>query len=146
TQVHKLNLSVAHQLYIDATSRIDVSGKGYLPGRTTGNTTVGGAKGRRGAGSYGGVGGAYGSDGSTGIVSATNPVYGDYADPDDWGSGGTNGLGTFNTSGGGLVKITAATLRLDGQLLADGVRTDDGGGGSGGGVYVAVSTLSGSGL
>ncbi len=42
---HKLDLTVAEQVIVDATSKIDVSGKGYLAGRTTGNTTVGGATG-----------------------------------------------------------------------------------------------------
>ncbi len=45
TQTHKLDLTVAEQVIVDATSKIDVSGKGYLPGRTTGNTTEGGATG-----------------------------------------------------------------------------------------------------
>src|SRR5262249_18678532 len=57
TQVHLLDLDIAGTLNVDATSRIDVSGKGYLAGRTTGNTTTGGATGNAG-GSYGGVGGA----------------------------------------------------------------------------------------
>ena len=78
TQMHKLELDVAGTVLVDATSRIDVSGKGYRPGYTTGNTTVGGATGNSG-GSYGGLGGVYGG--------ASNAVYGDYADPNDWGSG-----------------------------------------------------------
>ena len=45
TATHKLDLTVTEQVIVDATSRIDVSGKGYLAGRTTGNTTVGGATG-----------------------------------------------------------------------------------------------------
>ena len=77
TQTYKLELAVTEQVIVDATSRIDVSGKGYLPGRTTGNTTVGGATSSSG-GSYGGVGGG----------GAPNAVYGDYADPEDWGAGG----------------------------------------------------------
>ena len=87
-----------------------------------------------------GAGAVYGSDAST------NAVYGDYADPDDWGSGGTIGLGSSSTAGGGLVRIVAATLQLDGQVLANGGGTNDGGGGSGGGIYIAVTTLAGSGM
>ena len=79
TQTHKLDLTVTQQVIVDASSKIDVTGKGYLPGYTTGNTTVGGAPAASG-GSYGGLGA---SD-----RGATNAVYGDYADPDDWGSGG----------------------------------------------------------
>src|SRR5579864_4947270 len=133
SQVYKLSLTIAGALAVDATSKIDVSGKGYLPGRTTGNTTVGAAT--------GGTGASYGGTAWTGGTGTTNATYGDYADPSEPGSGGAGG------AGGGLVRITAAALTLDGQILASG--TDGGpgaGGGSGGGVYVAVTTLRGSGL
>ena len=130
SRVHRLELDIPGQILVDATSRIDVSGKGYRAGRTTGNTTVGGATGLSG-GSYGGSGGLRGG--------GTNAVYGDYLDPDDWGSGGGGG-----GSGGGLVRIAAETLTLDGQILADGRNSV--GGGSGGGVLLAVTTLQGSGL
>lgn len=134
TAVSKLELEISGTLLVEASSKIDVSEKGYLTGRTTGNTTVGGATGRSG-GSYGGLGGKV-------VDGAPNAAYGDYADPDDWGSGGG---GTRGGAGGGLVRITAGKMQLDGQLLADGLRSDDGGGGSGGGVYVEVTTLAGSG-
>ncbi len=136
TQTHELDLTVTEQVIVDASSKIDVTGKGYLPGYTTGNTTVGGATGVSG-GSYGGLG--------VSSRGATNPVYGDYANPDDWGAGGAN------FSGGGLVRIAAATLQLDGQLLANGLDDTSGGDGSGdgdgagGGIYVSVMTLSGGG-
>ena len=137
TQVHKLELDIAGTLLVDATSKIDVTGKGYLVGRTSGNTTVGGAS--NAGGSYGGVGGR------PSVSLSSNAVYGDYADPDDWGSGG-GGNNNDSGVGGGLVRISAGVLNLEGQLLADG-----GGsaghwyGGSGGGIYVATTTLSGSG-
>ncbi len=54
TEMHKLELEVSGTILVDATSKINVSGKGYLPGRTTGNTTEGGATGSSG-GSYGGL-------------------------------------------------------------------------------------------
>src|SRR5262249_44619400 len=124
TQTHKLDLSVTSQVIVDAASRIDVTGKGYVgasgttPGRTTGNTTVGGAQGYSG-GSYGGSGVVGDPRGST------NRTYGDYADPDDWGSGGGNAWGyDAGGSGGGLARIAAATLALDGQVLADGAPGD----------------------
>ena len=56
TQTHELDLTVTDQVIVDATSRIDVTGKGYLAGYTSGNTTVGGATGATG-GSHGGLGG-----------------------------------------------------------------------------------------
>ncbi|HKI32602.1 MAG TPA: hypothetical protein VKA46_12095, partial [Gemmataceae bacterium] len=129
TTTHLLDLHVTGTLMVDAASRIDVSGKGYGQFRTTGNTTNGAATGYSG-GSYGGLGGLRFGSGST------NAVYGDYADPNDWGSGGT-------ASGGGLVRITAGTLTLDGQILARGGSNE--GAGAGGGIYVAVTTLQGAG-
>jgi large repetitive protein len=124
TQVFQLDLNVTGTLTVDGTSRIDVSGEGYQPGYTTGNTTVGAATGQAG-GSYGGLGAA--NNGTP------NAVYGDYANPNDWGSGASGG-----GSGGGLVRITAGVLRLDGNLLAQGGEGDPryyDGSGSGGGIY-----------
>jgi len=133
TQTHKIDLTVSQQVIVDASSKIDVSGKGYLAGRTTGNTTVGGA-----GGGSGGDGGSYGGRGAT-DGGHTNLVYGDYADPEDWGSGGSN------SSGGGQIHISSTTLQLDGKLIADGVQPSGVGAGSGGGIYIAVATLSGAG-
>ena len=48
TQMHTLDLTVTQQVIVDSTSRIDVTGQGYLAGRTTGNTTVGGVTGQSG--------------------------------------------------------------------------------------------------
>jgi len=139
-QIYGLDLQVSGTVSVDATSRIDVSGKGYLPGYTTGNSTQGAATGW-GGGSYGGQGlSNYGT---------TNAVYGDYTHPDEPGSG--PGPSATGGSGGGLVQITANVLQLDGQLLANG-GTGGGtpdyavAGGSGGGIYVNVTTLLGSGL
>ncbi len=139
SQTHELELTVTQQVIVDATSSIDVSGNGYLGGRTTGNTTAGGAVGESG-GSYGGLG--Y----STSVPTATNAVYGDYADPDDWGSGGAGDQGNSGGPGGGLVRIAAATLDLNGQVLADGTNVDNRSAGSGGSIYIAVNQLTGSGL
>jgi hypothetical protein len=119
SQTHELNLTVTNQVIVDGSSRIDVSGKGYLPGYTSGNTTAGAATGGTG-GSFGGRGGI--------------AVYGDYADPQDWGAGG--GIGP----GGGHVNLSAGSLVLDGEIYAYGS-----GNGAGGGVYVSVGTLSGNG-
>ena len=53
---HKLDLTVTNQIAVSANSRIDVSGKGYAPGRTSGNVTNGAAPPYAG-GSHGGWGG-----------------------------------------------------------------------------------------
>ena len=140
SETHKLDLEVTGTLSVDAASRIDVTGKGYLAGRTTGNTTTGGATVSSG-GSYGGLGGSSGG--------TTNAVYGDYAEPDDWGSGSGDNIpyggvpSEWRAAGGGLVRIVAGTMQLDGQLLAVGQSNYRAG--SGGGIHVAVDTLAGSG-
>ena len=40
TNTHKLEVGVAGTLTVDSTNRIDVSGKGYVPGQTTGSTSL----------------------------------------------------------------------------------------------------------
>jgi hypothetical protein len=130
TQMHKLEVQVSGTLSVDASSRIDVTGKGYREGRTTGNVPSGSD-----TGSYGGRGG-----------SSSNAVYGDYANPNDWGSGGTtNPFFAGVSAGGGLVRISAASMILNGQLIANGQSPAFAGSASGGGIYLAVTTLSGSG-
>lgn len=137
-------------LTIDATSRVDVSGRGYLGawrsgnsssyGRTLGNTTVDGSYLYSG-GSYGALGGQY----STYWV---NVAYGDPTDPQEVGSGGGGiNIGYPGGSGGGLVRITAGTVAVDGVILADGMSVNSGGGaGSGGGIRIAAETVAGNGL
>lgn len=134
TTTHELDLTVAQQVVVDVTSRIDVTVEGYLAGHTTGNTMAGGATGD-GGGSYGGVGGFF--------KGATNATYGDYADPDE------PGAGSGDEPGGGLIRIQAQTVQLQGQIVADGSpgqdQLGDYPGGAGGGIYLDVDALSGTG-
>jgi len=145
SQEYRLELATG-TLSIDSTSKIDVSSRGYLGGnsggnsstygRTVGNTITGGSN-YYGGGSYGGYGGSY----SNYAVAA---VYGDPANPNDLGSGG--GCGNTGGNGGGLVRIKAQSLILDGSILADGGNAQyNGGGGSGGGIRIDATTLAGSG-
>jgi hypothetical protein len=131
-----LQLSIAGALTVDAASKIDVSGRGYLPGCALGNTTIGGATGQS-SGSYGGLGPV--------LNGISNPVYGDYRNPNELGTG----AGPVNTagSGGGLVRITANSAQIDGAILANGGSGGfgSGGSGSGGGIRLEVVTLGGSG-
>ena len=136
-EVHKLELEIVGTLTVGRGSRIDVTGKGYLGGRTAGNTTEGGASGLSG-GSHGGLGGVYRGE--------SPAVFGDYADPNEWGSGGSlapDGRDAPGASGGGIIRIEADRLELEGQLIANG---DTGfGGGAGGSIYVDANVLTGSG-
>lgn len=137
TGMELFDLTVAGELYIDATSKIDVSGKGYLGawqggnnsdrGRTLGN--VSGSTSSTGGG-YGGLGGFSAWGGSP------NGTYGNMLLPNELGSGGGgNGSPHPGGNGGGMVRLAAGSLTLNGSILADGM-TVTGGGGSGGGVYI----------
>jgi hypothetical protein len=155
TGTSKLDVTAANMI-IDATSKIDVSGRGYLggfqpgtgiTGRTLGNTTTGGSESGSG-GSYGGIGGG----------GTANAAYGDPANPNELGSGGGGSVvagynGDDNIpggNGGGLIRLKVATLSLDGQISADGVLERNfvfqSGGGSGGGIRIDAGSISGSGI
>jgi YD repeat-containing protein len=146
-QAGKLDLTVTGRVQVDGSSRIDVSARGYLGGWQPGNSlsqrgmTVGfqpGSTDSAGA-SYGGIGGIAGG--------IPNPTYGDFGNPTDPGSGG----GAFfaagrGGNGGGLLRIKANELNLDGRILADGgAAVCCAAGGSGGGIRIEVATLRGTG-
>jgi hypothetical protein len=156
TTQYELDVTAA-SVSIDATSKIDVSGKGYLGGYQGGNnsgtgmtlgytatgtvvpSTTGGSTESFG-GSYGGLGGVYGNG-------SANLAYGTMQQPGEIGSGGGYGFnsGYPGGNGGGLVKLTTETLSLSGSILANGGAGSSSGGGSGGGILINVGTLSGTG-
>ena len=149
TTAYRLKIDAVTDFTVDSTSKIDVSGKGYLggwqgenktnSGRTLGNTTDGGSVYNNG-GSFGGLGGISAWSGSV------NGSYGNPQLPDELGSGGGgNGSSNAGGNGGGLVKISAGTMSLLGSILADGGTVPYSGGGSGGGIQINVGTLTGSG-
>jgi YD repeat-containing protein len=144
----KLDITVTGTLQIDSTSRIDATGRGFLGGGQPGNPsathgiTVGfqAVNGSGTAGSYGGLGGAFSG--------TTNPVYGDFRNPNEVGSGGGGFNGNPAGNGGGLIRIVAQTLALNGAIRANAGAPVSGGfaaGGSGGGIRIDVGTLSGTG-
>ncbi|MCL5097556.1 MAG: hypothetical protein M1608_08520 [Candidatus Omnitrophica bacterium] len=140
TREYSLRLTIASNLLVDASSRIDVSGRGYLGNYAIGNVRTGGATGTSG-GSYGGLG--FSSGGGT-----ANAVYGDYRNPDELGSGGAGDKARAG-AGGGLVRVTASSARIDGAIFANGQAGLNyyqvGGSGSGGAILFNVGTLDGTG-
>jgi hypothetical protein len=132
-----LQIRVAGTLQIDADGSIDVSGRGCPQSQRwdvqSAGCTTNGASSDHAGGSYGGLGGA----------STPNATYGDPTSPNELGSGGTSCCGN-GSAGGGLVRITAGSLTLNGAIWANGVDVVDGAG-SGGGIYLSVGTLSGTG-
>lgn len=139
----RLNVT-AWSIAIDATSSINVTGKGYLGGRgwhemgrTIGNV-YGSSDGA--GGSYGGLGGGYQGR-------SANPVYGYLTNPDNLGSGGGNWSGSIGGDGGGLIKLSALHIAVDGVISSNGSESagSAAGDGSGGGVNITTSTISGAG-
>jgi len=147
TEAYGIELA-AWTITVDATSRIDVVGRGYLGGNRAGlgeiAHTSGFAAGAQpgSGGSYGGLGGDYAGNGA----SVPNPVYGNLANPVDLGSGGGAWSGAGG-DGGGRVLVGAINLVVDGAVLANGALSAGtaSGEGSGGSVNLTLRTLSGRG-
>src|SRR5215217_3888563 len=140
-----MDLTVTHEVRVASGARIDVSERGYLggyregnaqrAGRTLGNVSSGL---ENAAGSHGGHGGhaQYGVE--------NMPVYGDYREPAAPGSGGAAAnSSSMGGTGGGLLKVKAGSLKLDGGLLANGQFGWHGG--AGGGIRVEVGAFTGTG-
>ena len=133
----------AGTMNIDATSSIDVSGKGYQDvvngfARTWPFTFTGGSY-QSSGGSHGGEGG-HGGD----PYAAT---YGSLFDPNEPGGAGAEGGTAIANQGGGIVRIKAQTLNVDGTILANGVWGGIVGAaaGAGGSVRIDAGTLTGAG-
>ncbi|HEU4887385.1 MAG TPA: Ig-like domain-containing protein, partial [Thermoanaerobaculia bacterium] len=116
-----VDLTVTDNLFVDADSSINVTGKGYLgglrsreggglsnssrTGRTLGGTTTGGAF--DADASYAGFGGSY--------LGSTNATYGSITDPVDMGSGGgaqPEGGSRPGGNGGGAVSVRGENARF----------------------------------
>jgi hypothetical protein len=149
---YKLELKALTSVSIDSTSKIDLSGRGYLGGYSGGNSstsarTNGNASGStsQSGGSYGGLGGVYGG--------SANGLYGDLANPNELGSGGGSDYSGYpGGNGGGMLRLVTGALTLDGSILADGgagsyfyYYGNGGSGGSGGGIRIDATSVSGSG-
>jgi hypothetical protein len=146
-------------------TRIDVSGKGYLGGRSEDNPEFrgeiqspheGAAQGIDGgscyptAGRHGGMGGTRTCEDSP---AAPARAYDDYANPTFPGAGAgaklLDGLSYAGGNGGGVIWITANELIINGSIVADGA-VNNGGSGAGGSIKITMtganSNISGSGL
>jgi hypothetical protein len=135
---NRVDLAIAGEMTIDATSRIDVSAKGYGPaagpGAGTNNTDYPSGAGHGGLGGYG-----------AGVMGGG--TYGDLLAPTIWGSGGgSQGNGASpGGAGGGWVRLrVGGVLTVAGQLAADGGSVWAGGG-AGGSIHIIAGTLAGTG-
>jgi hypothetical protein len=131
-KLYPLNLEVAGEFYVGRDASIDLDGKGYPRDKTVGFSGSNYSDYYSYAdGSYGGVGGGY-PDGSV------DTVYGDYTDVGFAGSGGN----IFE--GGGLLRVIASDLTVDGIIRANGSGSSSSyGSGAGGGINLDVGSLSG---
>jgi hypothetical protein len=117
-----LVIDVSGEVVVEAGASIDVSGKGYArnqtyPGEPHDPTD--------GGGSHMGVGGANEEEEST---------YGSVTRPQEMGAGGKSG--SRDLFGGGVVRIDADSLRVDGAIRANG--SGDSYDGAGGSVWITV--------
>lgn len=146
-----LNLTVTGDMLVDASSRMDVNGRGYAcingvsygPGAGTGTRSDYGGGG--GGGAFGGNGGAPESP------YAGGHAYGSPSAPTQHGSAGGAGYAGQGGAGGGWIRlVVGGTLQLDGQISADGSSGaahswGASGGGSGGGVWLTANQFAGAG-
>lgn len=149
------DLAVSGDMTVEAGGRISADvvgfpslqgpGAGYLINAGQFDDQRGG-----GGGGYGGLGGA-----ADRFHALSGAAYGSLTQPSDLGSGGGTANGNVGGAGGGKLRISAGTLKLDGSISANGGDGADspsfstfhiaGGGGAGGSIRLSVTNLSGGG-
>lgn len=125
-----LVIDVTGELRIDSGAKIDVSGRGYALGATYPGETV---PTNDSGGSHIGFGGEWngGARGST---------FGSIYQPAEKGGSGPGG-----SVGGGVVRMTAMALIVDGSIAANGT-TENVSGGGGGSIWIRTQSMSGTGI
>jgi hypothetical protein len=136
-------------LFVDSTSVIDVTGRGYRGGQRDGNVdSRGETLGRQlffngaAAGSYGGIGRSY--DGGTPLTQ----VYGSAFEPIYLGAGGGARGGVSGGNGGGRIQLNiSGSLNVQGILRANGAGAagNAAGDGAGGSILIQAGTVQGTG-
>lgn len=161
-EVVAVEIDLGGALLVDASSAIDLRGRGHVGGLRGGNPLVTGqgpegeplAVGGRTGGSHGGLGGY--QDAGAGRGTTVAPVTDDLREPRVAGSGGSGLLGSSEegSNGGGVLRLRASSLVLFGRIDASGEGAWDGpevetprrgGGGAGGAIWIDVGSLFGTG-
>ncbi|HEY0590314.1 MAG TPA: hypothetical protein VGF40_00995, partial [Thermoanaerobaculia bacterium] len=142
TKIVRLEID-ASLVTVEAGGSIDVSGRGFDGAsggfaRTWPNATTGGS-GNGSGGSHGGSGG-----GRT-ATSAVAAAYGSVMDPNTPGGSGAPYSGTLAhvAPGGGIVRVRADEVRVDGEILSNGAGGASVGGGAGGSIRIDASRIRG---
>ncbi|MGH9457002.1 MAG: hypothetical protein ACRD2J_05105, partial [Thermoanaerobaculia bacterium] len=128
-------IALSGTLTIGPTGAIDVSGRGFRPGQTYPGATPPGSM---SAGSHMGIGGVRGPPAAS--------TYGSVYRPQEAGGGGEHG--SLGRAGGGVVRITAEAVVVDGAIRANGTDAQswrNSRGGAGGSVWITTSAFEGSG-
>jgi hypothetical protein len=137
----------AGTLTVEANATIDASGRGFNSsnsskvGQTWPNVTP---STDGGGGSHGGRGG-----GKSGFAQGdSGGTYGSLFDPDTPGGSGATRSSACSPcgAGGGVVRIRATNLVLDGQVLVNGIANAFTGSGAGGSIRIDATSFSGAGL
>jgi len=155
-----VNLKVLGDMLILPGGSIDVSGKGYEGATSNGGNGSGpapglycgsGAPGTGGGGGHGGNGGNSGISGTGCSPTSGGGVYEPIDNPIDLGSGGGAGADVNNTGrrgGGAVILDVGGTLRVDGQVLANGQsgtqNTRVTGGAAGGSINITAKAIAAS--
>jgi hypothetical protein len=146
-----LELAIAQDLTVDASSRLDVSAKGCTGTSSQGNGPGGGAGTVNDTNGGGGGGGHGGNGGNPQSIYAGGPSYGSVIEPVDLGSAGGAGFGGIGGAGGGAIRLIANQVFLvNGLISANGASGavhgyGASGGGAGGSIWITAGTLSGTG-
>ena len=134
---NRVDLTIVGNASVDATSAINMAGRGYAANKGPG------AGGQTSWGNSGG-GGHAGNGGNAIPSGGGGAIYGSIPEPGTHGSGG-NGQGG---AGGGVIRLAVGgTLLVDGVISASGNNASGatGGGGAGGSVFLSAGTLAGTG-
>ena len=147
---NKIDLTINGDLTVDSGGSVNVVGKGYNGGGNTGYGYTNGNSNSSSVGSFITAGGSHGGRGGLSTSTQVAAAYDSIVNPTlpGGGGGGNNATTLRGMNGGGVVRITATNITINGTVNANGEAFASGyyGGGAGGTIYLsASSTLSGTG-
>jgi hypothetical protein len=138
-----LSLTVTRDVTVAQGGTINADKKGYGPGE-------GPCAGTSSGNPLSGSGGSHGGNGGTSAALNTNGVsYDSIQQPTMLGSGGGSGYAGVGGAGGGAITlVVGGTMRVDGNVTANGANAinERAGGGSGGSIWLSAKSFTGNGV